>query len=148
MSLIRLRARLITDPELELFAAGDNFAIDIPWAGSFNTETATYWDADGTNDTTRVWLTPAGRWVMTRKPWDCYITPEQARAWLTEHGHRDAAVEHIDRQYAGPGRPEVGPEVKFRVPTEVRDRVDELARVNGVTRADQLRTLVMDAILA
>jgi hypothetical protein len=121
---------------------------EIPYAGTFELSTATYWGHADPTVSTRVWLTPSGKWVMTSTDWDCYITPVRAREWLTANGHHDAAIEHIDRQYDGPGRPEIGPEVKFRLPVEVRDRIDELATINGVSRADQLRTIVMDTVFA
>jgi hypothetical protein len=142
MAIIRLRARLPDD--------SDPYAFPdlVPKAGTFDTNAASYWPAGSPDDTTRVWLTASGKWVMTARDWDCYITPIEAREWLTANGHRDAAVEHIDKQYDGPGRPEIGPEVKFRVPQEVRDRIDALATVNGVTRAEQLRTIVMDSLYA
>jgi hypothetical protein len=44
------------------------------------------------------------------------------------------------------GRPEIGPEVKFRVPEEVRDAVDALADSNGTNRAEQLRRIVIDGV--
>jgi len=142
MSIIKLMAGQFADDstvsEEEIYEANRT-------AGSFNTETAEWWAAtDGTTD--RVWRTPSGRWVYTSKHRDCYLTIAQAREWLAAHGHSDVIVKYIDREQDGPGRPEIGPEIKFRVPEQVRDAIDQMARENGVTRADQLRMIVMDVV--
>lgn len=135
MSIIKLHSRLRTD--VDLLALNN-----IPWAGSFNTDTATWWGSD--SSTTRVWLTPSGRWVLTSTDWDCYITEDEARGFLDENGHRDAVLAHIDVPRATRGRPEVGPEVKVRLPESTIAAVDSMATTNGLTRAGQLRSMIMD----
>lgn len=147
MSLVKLRAKRL--PALD--HAPDMHSEEMEpirrWAGWFNTETAIHWAARDANNTERVWLTPSGRWVLTTRTWDSYITVDEARWWLAGEGHIDAIREHIAVERDGRGRPEIGPEVKFRIPKHVRDSVDALAAANGVTRADQLRVIVMDTVL-
>ena len=143
MSMIALRARDIPDSDVP---PSSEEIEQIPWAGRFSTEGSQYWESTERDDTVRVWLLPSGRWAKTAYGWNCYITDDEARVWLSKHEYRDAVREHIDREHDGPGRPGIGPEVKFRVPLAVRDEVDRLARVNGVTRADELRAIVTDAI--
>jgi hypothetical protein len=135
MSIIRLHpAPLPDDP----FAALEEDPV-WAWAGSFDTETAEFWQSSEEDDTTRVWRTPSGRWVMTTRAWDSYIARDEAHKWLRRHGHADAIREHD-----GPGRPEVGPCVKVRLPEETLADVDAMAERNGVSRAAQIRAMIMD----
>lgn len=140
MSIIRLHAAPLTDDPMAL-----DPDVERPFVGSFNTETAKHWAAsDGT--TARLWLTPSGRWVYTYSPEQCYVTAAWARAWLTRHGYPEVIAEHVDITHDGRGRPEIGPEVKFRLPEHARDALDRLAARNGLTRADQLRAIVLDTV--
>jgi hypothetical protein len=142
MSVIKVLAAQLPD---DRFPSEEEYDQANRWAGSFNTQKAEWWAAaDGSTD--RVWRTPSGRWVFTSKPRDCYLTVTEARAWLAANGHSDVIVQHIDREQDAPGRPEIGPEIKFRVPAEVRDAIEEMAKRNGISRADQLRMIVMDVV--
>ena len=132
----------------------------VPWAGSLNTAAAQCWRVevtdcgDGTGEPRadeavmpgRIWLTPSGRWALTTRDWDCYLTTNQARHWLIHNGYHDVVRDHIDRPRDREGRPEIGPEVKTRLPETTIAAVDRLAQINGLSRAAQLRALVMDAI--
>lgn len=145
MSVIRLLAAPLPGDDADPFTA-DPAEFDRSWAGSFETDTAKHWQAsDGTTD--RVWLTPSGRWVLTSKQYgDCYITTTWARTWLARYGYPEVITEHIDVARDGRGRPEIGPEVKFRLPEQHRDALDRLAARNGLTRAEQLRAIVLDTV--
>lgn len=111
--------------------------------GSFSTETAECWQSSADDDTTRVWLTPAGKWVLTSRENVYYLTSKQARAWLVRHGWTDAVAEHLN--HAERGRPEIGPEVKLRLDPKTIARVEELAAINGFDRSEQMRVLITDA---
>lgn len=158
MSIIRLHAaQYPADYDADLDFGDEAYSDHLDrtvrrYAGSFDTDAAMYWEHSGSS-TARVWLTPSGRWVKTTPPtshdtrgWRSYITVDQARAWLAEHGHTDAIREHIDVERDELGRPPIGPEVKFRVPAAVRDAIDAMASRNGLTRAEQLRAIVMDTV--
>lgn len=45
----------------------------------------------------------------------------------------------------GRGRPTTGERVAVRLPPELLERIDTLAAVNGVARAEQIRRLLTDA---
>jgi hypothetical protein len=138
---------------------------EIPWAGSFNPEKAKHWEikvlGDGERDIPepdesaagwsagRIWLLPSGRWAMTLNGCNsgCYLTPDEAREILAgQEGGYEVAMQYIDRPRNREGRPSVGPEVKMRLPGSCIARVDELAAINGLTRAGQLRALVLDSL--
>jgi hypothetical protein len=144
MSIIRLRPAPLPGDDDPFAANLDAFREN--WAGVFETDTAQHWQAsDGTTD--RVWLTPSGRWVLTSGlHGDCYITADWARAWLVRHGYPEVVAERIDVTHDGRGRPEIGPEVKFRLPEQYREALDRLATRNGLTRAEQLRAIVLDTV--
>jgi hypothetical protein len=113
--------------------------------GVLDTDTAEMWD-NATGDGERLWRTPAGQWVITRDVHrgDHYVSVAAARAWLVRNRLRDVVATHIDRDEAG--RPEVGPEVKTRLPEDVVAAVDDLAAANGWSRAAALRVLVTDGL--
>lgn len=115
--------------------------------GILDTDTAQYW-AVGVTDTgeCRVWLTRAGRWVYTATKRTEAITADQAREMLAGAGYHDAVRDHIDKPRSGPGRPEIGPEVKVRLPESAVIQLDALAQANGTSRAEELRTLILDAL--
>lgn len=115
--------------------------------GWFETETVVdYWEHPTRTD--RVWLTPSGCWVWTATDLCEYLTADEARQKLTEWGHGDAVAEHIDRPQAGRGRPEIGPEVKTRLPLSVIAAVDAMAEARGISRAEQMRQLITDGVWA
>lgn len=151
MSLIRLHAAPLPDDYDGMLDQldpdySDSIAELRRWAGSFNTETAMFWESAGDN-TDRVWLTPSGQWVVTSTLYgDAFVGTDWARRWLAANGHADVVTEHIDVEHDGRGRPEIGPEIKFRVPEQVRDAIDRLAAANGRTRAEQLRAIVLDTV--
>lgn len=45
----------------------------------------------------------------------------------------------------GRGRPSTGTKVQVRIPPEVLTRIDKLAAMNKVTRAEMMRRLLIDA---
>jgi hypothetical protein len=113
-------------------------------AGWFDTGTADYWEHPAT--TSRVWLTPSGRWVYTASHRRAeYLTDDEARAWLVGNGHPQVATDRIDNP-PGPGRPVIGPEVKARIPKQVLAGLNAMAQATGVARADLIRTLLTDAV--
>lgn len=111
--------------------------------GSFRTETAEYWEDP--DSTSRVWLTKSGRWVWTATDRTEYLTPEEARGNLTRWGFGAEATERIEHR-DGPGRPEIGPEIKTRLPVEAIEQLDAMAATNGVSRAEQMRQIILDGI--
>ena len=140
MSILRLHA----GPDADSPFAVDPDA-DRRWVGSLDTDLAKYWAAEG-DATSRLWLTPSGQWAYTSGPDQHYVTVEWARAWLTRNRYPEVIAEHIDVEHDGRGRPEIGPEVKFRLPAQYRDALDRLAARNGLTRAEQLRAIVLDTV--
>lgn len=155
MSVIEVRARLLTWDE---YITNQ----EVGYAGSFQTDTSDYWDVTvtdqlirpgapdmpGTSWQARVWLTRSGRWIYTVKGDARVLTLQQARAILIASDRAGVVREHIDRVRNREGRPEIGPEVKTRLPLSAIAAVDRLADANGVSRAAQLRALVLDALPA
>lgn len=100
-----------------------------------------------------LYRTAGGRWVVNNDAHrycngpDVYefITDEQARDWLLRSECNDDVIEKYFGELEderGPGRPEIGQEVKVRLGDDQRTQVDELAVAAGVTRAEQLRRLI------
>jgi hypothetical protein len=101
--------------------------------------------------------TANGRWVLNEFTYvrasefgeDSYyfLSDDQVKNWL--------ATNHYDKEYAeyfgempdevGPGRPEIGGEVKVRLGALLPE-VDEWAAANGVKRAEAIRRLIGDAL--
>lgn len=99
----------------------------------------------------RLWLTHTGHWAWTHPGQDydyaChYVTPAEARTFLVRAGQRDAVAQHLD--HAERGRPEVGPEVKVRLPKGVVAAAETLAADNGWSRSETLRVLIVDGLSA
>lgn len=97
--------------------------------------------------------TKGGRWILNNDAHryhngpDTYrfITDEQARNWLITSQVNDAAIaEHFGEleDERGPGRPEVGPAFSLRFPADLLAKVDQTAKTNNVSRAEQIRRLV------
>jgi hypothetical protein len=138
-------------------------------SGWFNDATATdfaeatYWD--GNNhisratrsqwDHERLSRTKGGRWVLNC--WSQrqgsvesyeFVSDEQAKTWLLANEHDAAVAEHFGQveDEKGPGRPEVGPAVNFRLPEPLLAQVDAYAQEHGVTRAAAMRTLLAERL--
>jgi hypothetical protein len=117
--------------------------------GTLDHDTAQYWPVGSTSTGhKRVWLTPSGRWVWTAPKRCSYLTPLEARQLLVAAGYDNDVRELIDKAQDGRGRPEIGPEAKARLPQEAIDQLDALAKLNGTSRADEMRALILDGLAA
>lgn len=116
-------------------------------ANTISLATGTAWDSEA------LWRTAQGRWVLhewARRDGDTetwrYIDDEQARDWLLRNAYPDAEVDAALgvglAEEVGPGRPEIGPQVKVRLPAEVLAAVDAAAQAAGVSRSAWIRDCV------
>lgn len=96
-------------------------------------------------------LTAGGRWVEERwTNWSGekrsyrFVEPATVWKWLLSNGF-DAAAEHhfgpVEPE-RGPGRPEVGPRVIFRMPEDLLAALDAHATRQKITRAEAARRLL------
>lgn len=102
--------------------------------------------------TERLARTPGGRWVLERASrWEGaatsyqFVSDAEALTWLiTSDQHEGAITQYFPESpvEVGPGRPEIGPEVKVRLPADVLAAVDARAEAQSVTRAEALRRLI------
>src|SRR5678815_1595847 len=99
-----------------------------------------------------LYRTSGGRWVLNfSSQWQGsedryeFVTDERARAWLLVNGSDDVIAHFFGEveEERGPGRPEVGPAFSVRFPPELLDRVDQAATVEGISRAEMIRRLVV-----
>lgn len=132
-----------------------------PSAAVETIEGATEWDGDnmvpvhggGYAYRYTLYRTPGGRWVeLVSSRWvrqgDQYrfLDDEAARTWLITD-NTDTSAKVLERYFgelddeAGPGRPEIGGEVKVRL-GELLGAVDEWAAAQDVSRAEAVRRLV------
>jgi len=102
-----------------------------------------------------LYRTAGGRWVLHQwSRWqgesDSYrfVGPDAAREWLAINGGDDT----IERLFgeplppeSGPGRPEIGPMVRVRLPHEMIDRIDAMT-VGENQRAATIRKLLGSAL--
>jgi hypothetical protein len=117
--------------------------------GSFETHAAEWWEGDRQGGAVpRVWFTPSGQWAYTCGDIAEWLTADVARETLTRWGYGAEAAERIEREHAGRGRPEIGPEVKTRLPESAIAALDEMAGANGISRAEQMRRLILDNLWA
>ena len=102
-----------------------------------------------------LYRTSGGRWV--RRHWSMragnaetweYISVDAAREWLTRSDYDSAAIEAATGDPMPPemGRPEIGPQVKVRLPADVLARVDAAADAAGKTRSAWLRAVIEEAV--
>lgn len=68
--------------------------------------------------------------------------------WLIRCEYDDAAIEEAtgEAMPAEMGRPEIGPQIKVRLPQETIAAVDALAKSGGVSRSAWVRAAVEDAL--
>ena len=118
----------------------DGIARRVGW---FDTATAEYWDHP--TATSRLWLTPSGRWVYTQTDGCHYLTTDEAREALVSWGLSHVAVGRIDNAPTV-GRPEIGPEVKTHLPEAVIAELESMAKAAGISRAELLRRLIVDGV--
>lgn len=107
--------------------------------------TGSQWDRES------LYLTSGGRWVRQQwsmragdaETWE-YIGVEAAREWLIRSDYDSAAIEKATGDPLPPemGRPEIGPQVKVRLPADVLARVDAAAAAAGQTRSAWLRAVI------
>lgn len=100
-----------------------------------------------------LYRTAGGRWVLNRDAHRCnnggdayrFVSDAVAQDWLIRSQINDEAVEKYfgaQPEERGPGRPEVGPVVQVRFPDDLLAKVDERAKVHGVSRAMMIRRMV------
>jgi len=119
---------------------------DTDWDGSNQTSvnTRSQWEHEG------LYRTAQGRWVLHR--WSDYqgtlpsyefVSAATAREWLLANHQDNAVREHFGEvePERGPGRPEVGPAVNVRFPSDLLARVDAQAQREGLSRAEMIRRL-------
>ena len=144
---------------------GDNW--NPQFVGWFDSETADRWsdadyNGDGSGGSGRgqaVWHTSGGRWVLEHwSRWQGegsryeYIEPDQARDWLLRNDCDDAVRAHFgdipEEEDRRPGRPTIGGNVQVRLGEEILSDVDTYAASEGMTRAEAIRTLLHQALVA
>lgn len=136
--------------------------------GWFDADAATSWPEatrfDGRNYVSRatgtewdhetLYRTSRGRWVVnwfsqwqgTPERWR-FVDEATAFAWLAENNHDDVAEQFGAEDERGPGRPEVGPQIKTRLPGDVLARVDAAAAAaGGLSRSAWIRRAVESAL--
>ena len=96
--------------------------------------------------------TRSGKWVLLDDPRDPflpfdrpgYLTVEQAAIWLLDHGYAAGLVEEAcgPPQGTGPGRPEIGPSIQFRLEPGTVAELDRIAAAGGTTRAQLIREAI------
>jgi hypothetical protein len=137
--------------------------------GWFDADTATkfeedtYWD--GRNRISKatgsqwnheaLYRTKGGRWVLnrwsqwqgSRETWE-FLDDDAAREWLISQNHDEEVRRYFGEleEERGPGRPEVGPAIHIRLSEDLLARVDQLSEIEGVSRAEMVRTLLDEAI--
>lgn len=121
------------------------------WDGRVHTSLAT--GEDRTHE--ELWRTVSGRWVRhwwsdwseSQDRWEG-IAEDEAREWLIRCEYDDAAIEEAtgEAMPAEMGRPEIGPQIKVRLPQETIAAVDALAKSGGVSRSAWVRAAVEDAL--
>jgi hypothetical protein len=79
-----------------------------------------------------------------------YISADEARDWLIANGY-DEAVERIfgepvEPERAPAGRPEIGPQIVTRIPRDMLEQIDAVAKGRNQTRAETMRQLVEDGL--
>lgn len=100
-----------------------------------------------------LYRTAGGRWVLNRDATRYHNGPnayrflddDEARDWLLRSEVNDTAVaEHFGsaEPERGPGRPEIGPQIKVRLTPQTIDIVDARAAAEGITRAAWIRKAV------
>ena len=76
-----------------------------------------------------------------------YIDADTAREWLIHNEYSEDAIEAatgevVPEEPPVMGRPEIGPQVKVRMPVDLIARVDEFADEAGVSRSEWVRRAV------
>jgi hypothetical protein len=131
---------------LQYSRVGDGFRRRV--VGRFSVGAAEWWSVSsvhgGTQHNPRIWRTTSGRWVYTEGPDAYYLTTRDARAILLRNGLREVVDTHLKHEQRG--RPDVGPEVKTRLPEDVIRAIEDLAKVNGFDRSEQIAVLVIDSL--
>jgi hypothetical protein len=139
-------------------------------AGWFDQDRATAYDGacewDGSNSADinvganrwqTLYRTAQGRWVIeNRSAWEKepttyrFAEPTDAREWLLKNGYDKAVIRHFGpvEEERGPGRPEVGPAVHTRLPQDLVDSIDAMAKDSGVSRAEMIRDLLTAGLKA
>lgn len=107
-------------------------------------------------DHEELWRTATYRWVRhswcdfsgSRDRWE-WITPAEAREWLIRCGYDPETVAEAMAapETADPGRPEIGPAVKIRLPVDVLDAIDAEAEAAGLTRSAWIREALTRAAM-
>ncbi|HET8684961.1 MAG TPA: CopG family transcriptional regulator [Micromonosporaceae bacterium] len=134
------------DPDL-----AEEYAESTYWDGHNrrSTQTGSQWDHE------ILYHTSGGRWVLYTysnrqgvPDGYAFVTPDRAREWLIKNEDDKAVERHFGtiEEERGPGRPEIGPEVKTRLPEEVVAALDAMAERAGLSRAAQLRQIVTDGV--
>jgi hypothetical protein len=103
-----------------------------------------------------LYRTAGGRWVLNN--WSQrqgsastyeFVDNDAARAWLITNNRDEDVAKYFGEleEERGPGRPEIGPEVKTRLPADIIAALDVMAAAKGVTRAELLRDIVSNALV-
>ena len=111
-----------------------------------------------------LWRTAQGRWVLNRderklfandrQGLDLYrfVHDDEAREWMIRCEVDDETLTRLVGQIeeeSGPprlGRPEIGPQIKVRLPEDVIAAVDDRADAEGLTRSAWIRRAVESAL--
>ena len=146
---------------MNVYAEPDEFGADqAELTGWFDPAKADHWDDSdyngngslGTGRGSGLWRTAQGRWVIDIwSRWQgepshacTFITPEEARDWLLRNDEDADAAKYFGEveEERGPGRPGIGEQVCFTVPTEDLALIDSMAKQNGTGRSAALRNAV------
>ncbi len=120
------------------------------WTGSETIDTNT----GSSREHQTLYRTAGGRWVLEETAdYDAaedlytYLDAEEARDWLIRNEYSGEDVETATGAPLPPemGRPEIGPQIKVRLPRALIERIDDLAGEEGVTRSAWIRQAVTRA---